>query len=189
MLQKCMNKITVIVPVYNMSFCMDKCIQSVITQTYQNFKLILVDDGSTDDSLKKCIDWKRQDDRITVISQPNAGLGATRNVGIQIADSEYVTFLDSDDWWHPDYLKLMMEGTEHGKNDLVLCDINFVYGLDGGNYDCHTSQLRFPAGSLDMRQEWNFLNKARTFMWGKMYRRRRERLSVFFFPSWMGKKK
>lgn len=173
MLQKnVMNKIAVIVPIYNMSSYMDKCIHSVIMQTYSNFKLILIDDGSTDDSLEKTIQWKKRDERIVVVSQTNAGLGVARNVGVHIADSEYVTFLDSDDWWHPDYLKQMMEGTEHGKNDIVLCDINFVYLLQNNAYDCYTSRLRFPEGALNVNREWNLLNKARTFMWGKVYRRK-----------------
>lgn len=166
-----MNLVTVIVPVYNMSRYIDKCVQSVMEQTYKNYVLLLIDDGSVDDSLEKCIRWRKADSRIVVLSKTNAGLGPTRNMGIKMVESEYVSFLDADDWWHPEYLRLMLDGTNGGKNDLILCDMNFVQETPTGELESRVSALRFKAGALDLAAEWNLINRARTFMCGKLYRK------------------
>lgn len=165
------NKVSVIVPVYNMSAYVDRCIESVINQTYPDFSLILLDDGSTDDSLEKCIAWGKKDHRIVVVSKRNQGQGATRNLGMRITASEYVTFLDADDWWHPRYLELMLKGTEQGRNDIVLCDMNFVQQDSFGKSVIDVSRIRFESGRIDLESEWNYLCRARTFMCGKLYRR------------------
>ena len=154
-----------------MSNFLDKCVTSVLNQTYEDFTLILINDGSTDDSLNRCIRWSRMDDRIIVVSEANIGLGPTRNLGVKMCSSEYVTFLDADDWWRHDYLELMMQGVESGKNDVVLCDINYVMESSAGGYECNSSSIRLPSGSLKISDEWNLINRARTFMWGKIYRK------------------
>lgn len=166
-----MSQVTVIVPVYNLSQYVDKCVDSVLKQTYRDFTLILIDDGSTDDSIDKCIGWGKTDSRVIVVSKANTGLGPTRNLGVKMSSSEYVTFLDADDWWHPNYLELMVEGTEFGKNDIVICDINFAMEISLGEYKYHRSALRFPEGALKISDEWNLINRARTFMCGKLYRK------------------
>lgn len=166
-----MNGVAVIVPVYNMGRYLDRCVESVLRQSWKDFTLVLLDDGSTDDSLERCLKWKQRDKRIIVISKANEGLGPTRNFGVRMVDAEYITFLDSDDWWHPDYLRLMMQGTENGKNDIVLCDMNYVHEVSPSDYETHVSRLRFKPGKLDLSVEWNLMNRARTFMCGKLFRR------------------
>ena len=166
-----MYKVAVIVPVYNMSPYLERCISSVLQQTYREFCLIIIDDGSTDDSLQKCLRLTAGDKRVQVVHQDNAGLGPSRNRGIMLADTEYVTFLDADDWWSDDYLENMMRGTEEGRNDIVLCDMDFATVDAGGGFTHKTSRLRFVPGRLDIAREKNLLNKARTFMCGKLYRR------------------
>lgn len=89
--------ISIIVPVYNSSLFLDKCIRSVVTQTYRDIELLLVNDGSTDNSGEICESWIRKDRRIRVIHQSNAGVSAARNRGIIEAKGEYIMFLDSDD--------------------------------------------------------------------------------------------
>lgn len=93
------DKISVIVPIYNVAPYLKRCLDSIINQSYQNLEIILVNDGSTDNSLEICQQYQQQDKRIRVISQKNAGLSAARNTGIEIATGEYITFIDSDDWY------------------------------------------------------------------------------------------
>ena len=93
------KKVSIIVPVYNAEKFIDKCIQSLINQTYQNIEIILSNDGSKDNSLKKIKDWeKKYPDKIKCESHKNQGVGMTRNKGIALATGDYLTFVDSDDY-------------------------------------------------------------------------------------------
>lgn len=89
--------ISVIVPVYNAQDYVERCVRSLMKQTYQNLEIILIDDGSTDDSLDICGKLKMEDGRIRVFSQPNRGVGAVRNLGLSLAQGAYLAFVDSDD--------------------------------------------------------------------------------------------
>lgn len=93
-------KFTVIIPVYNVAAYLSKCINSVLKQDFKQYEVILIDDGSTDESGKICDEFAKQDNRIVVIHQKNKGLSAARNMGIENANGEYILFLDSDDYWH-----------------------------------------------------------------------------------------
>ena len=90
--------ISVVVPVYNVQDCLDNCLESVVSQTYKNLELIVIDDGSKDSSSQKCDWWKEKDSRIKVIHQENKGLAETRNVGISKSTGKYISFVDSDDF-------------------------------------------------------------------------------------------
>lgn len=94
--------ISVIIPVYNVGRYLKRCIESVWAQTYSNIEIILVDDGSTDDSGAICDHYAKQDQRIKVLHQDNQGQSAARNAGLDVACGEYIGFVDSDDWIHPD---------------------------------------------------------------------------------------
>lgn len=91
--------ISIIVPVYNVAEYLNQCIESIINQTYTNFELILIDDGSTDNSGQICDDWANKKENIFVTHQSNHGLSYARNVGINNANGDYIVFLDSDDYW------------------------------------------------------------------------------------------
>lgn len=90
--------ITIVVPVYNVEDYIDKCVDSIVNQTYKNLEIILVDDGSTDSSGKKCDEWTEKDSRIKVIHKENGGLSDARNKGIDIATGKWIGFIDSDDY-------------------------------------------------------------------------------------------
>ena len=92
-------KISVIIPVYNVEKYLAQCINSVISQSYKNLEVILVDDGSTDKSPQMCDDFAKRDSRIRVVHKTNGGLSSARNAGIRIATGDYLLFLDSDDYW------------------------------------------------------------------------------------------
>lgn len=90
--------ISIVIPLYNTSLYMDKCLDTVINQSYRNVEIILIDDGSTDNTGKKCDDWAKKDERIKVVHRKNGGLSEARNTGIENAKGEYITFIDSDDY-------------------------------------------------------------------------------------------
>lgn len=90
--------ISVIVPVYNIENFIDRCVKSLIHQSYKDIEIILVDDGSTDSSKAKCDEWEQKDDRIIVIHKENGGLSSARNAGLQIAKGEYISYVDGDDY-------------------------------------------------------------------------------------------
>jgi len=94
-----MNSISIIIPVYNVEKYLDECIQSVIAQTFQDWELLLVDDGSIDNSAQICDEYTQQDSRISVIHKTNKGLSSARNTGIDLAKGKYLIFMDSDDSW------------------------------------------------------------------------------------------
>lgn len=94
-----MEKISVIAPVYNVAPYLKQCLDSIVNQTYRNLEIILVNDGSTDNSLEICQQYAKEDKRIRVISQKNAGVSAARNAGIDISNGKYLTFVDPDDWY------------------------------------------------------------------------------------------
>lgn len=105
-------KISVIVPVYNSEKYVRRCIESVIMQTYQNWELIMVDDGSEDNSLTILYEYEKQDSRIKVIHQDNKGPGNARNKGINHATGDYIVFVDSDDRIDENYFSLLSKKTE-----------------------------------------------------------------------------
>ena len=106
-----MPQISVIVPVYKVELYIRRCIDSILAQTFSDYELILVDDGSPDKCGAVCDEYAKQDNRIHVLHQENAGLSVARNTGIDWtfshSDSKWLTFIDSDDWVHPRYLEAL----------------------------------------------------------------------------------
>ena len=114
-----MDKISVIVPVYNAEKFIDKCIESIISQTYKDIELILVNDGSKDNSLKIMKKYEKEYPKlIKIFTQTNQGVGAARNLGLEHISGKYIFFLDSDDWIESDYLSKLYG--DIGKNDIVI---------------------------------------------------------------------
>ena len=122
------EKISVIVPVYNVEQYLERCVESIINQTYKNLEIILVDDGSTDNSGKLCDELAKKDGRIKVIHKENGGLSEARNTGISHAKGEYVYFPDSDDWIEPDTFIALAEALESLEFDIISFNREFVKG-------------------------------------------------------------
>lgn len=118
-------KISVIVPIYNVEAYLPECIDSIINQTYKNLEIFLVDDGSPDKCPQLCDDYAKKDSRITVIHKTNGGLSSARNVGIEKATGEFLSFIDSDDWLELDAYKTMVDAIEITGSDFVTCDAYF----------------------------------------------------------------
>lgn len=117
-------KISVIIPVYNVAQYIRHCVDIVLRQTYRNLEIILVDDGSTDNSGQICDEYAATDSRIRVIHKPNGGLSDARNVGFSLATGEYVLFLDSDDeWGSTDFVERLVIQAEQEHNDVILFEL------------------------------------------------------------------
>lgn len=99
------DKITVIIPVYNVENYLERCLKSILYNTYTNLEIICVNDGSTDNSKKILESYSKRDKRVVVINKKNAGVSSARNAGIKIATGEYIAFVDSDDWIHEKYFE------------------------------------------------------------------------------------
>lgn len=125
-----MSKISVIVPIYNVEKYLSRCVESILAQTYKNFEIILVDDGSPDKCPVICDTYEANYTCIRALHKENGGLSDARNAGIQIACGEYITFIDSDDYVNPLYLESLMKGIQSGA-DISVCDLIDVYDDEG----------------------------------------------------------
>lgn len=116
-----MDKISIIVPVYNVENYIEKTLASLCSQTYQNLQILLIDDGSKDRSLQICKEWEKKDSKIEVLEQENAGVSYTRNRGIEAAEGKYIMFMDADDWIEADMLEQLYHLAETYDADVANC--------------------------------------------------------------------
>lgn len=121
-----MELISVIIPVYKVEDCLDKCVRSVVEQTYSNLEIILVDDGSPDGCGAMCEGWAVKDSRIKVVHKENGGLSDARNAGMKIATGSLISFIDSDDWVTPDFLGALLEAMKSQKAQIAECAVELV---------------------------------------------------------------
>lgn len=160
------EQICIIVPVYNVETYLDRCVSSILNQSYRSFRLVLIDDGSTDISGDMCDSYANEDPRVIVIHQANGGLSAARNAGLDWNRDQlhcpWITFIDSDDWVHPKYLEYL----------LTAATINGVNLAAGLSYRTNGESLPEDDGlrvSLKMPEEY-YLGRLVTVAWGKLYR-------------------
>ena len=119
-------KVSIIIPVYNVEKYLEKCIKSVLNQTYQNLEIILVDDGSKDKSAIICDEYMVKDNRITVIHKQNGGLSSARNAGIEVATGEAVFFLDSDDYISKECIEKLVKLMKKNSADISINQIKYI---------------------------------------------------------------
>lgn len=119
--------ISVILPIYNVEKYLEKCLKSVINQTYKNLEIILVDDGSKDNSPKICDEYAVKDKRIVVIHKSNGGLSDARNAGIEIAKGKYITLIDSDDYVEEDYVQFLYQLIKENNAEMSICSHTVLY--------------------------------------------------------------
>lgn len=171
-----MPKISIIVPIYNVEEYLSTCINSILNQTFKDFELILVNDGSTDNSLEICKYYKDIDDRICIIDKKNGGLSSARNAGLDIAKGEYIGFVDSDDYIHPQMYEILYRYIRKEKADISLCDFKKVNGYDNYKLQKYTENnlnIKIKSYSNIQASEELFRENAITFIvaWNKLYRR------------------
>ena len=160
-----MPKVSVVVPVYKVEQYLTRCIDSILSQSYSDYELILVDDGSPDNCGAICDEYALKDNRICVIHQQNSKLSAARNAGIDIAKGEWIALVDSDDWIHKDYLKILLSGAMND-TDLVICGCTITSNKTEMDQDY--PEVSFKSVSLEEVYK-NHL--ARTRAWGRIYKR------------------
>lgn len=114
-----MELLSVIVPVYNVEEYLDKCVASIVAQTYRMLEIILIDDGSDDNSGKLCDEWKKRDSRIVVVHKKNEGLVKARKTGVQLAKGSYIGYVDADDWIEPNMYEVLMQVIQRQGCDIV----------------------------------------------------------------------
>ncbi|UJF15261.1 glycosyltransferase [Jeotgalibaca sp. MA1X17-3] len=117
-----MIKVSIIVPVYNVEKYLKKSIESLMNQTLKDIEIILVNDGSTDNSLFICKQYEKKDFRIKVIDKNNGGVSSARNIGIELASGQYIGFIDPDDWIEPEMYEKMYSKIEKTKSDVCICN-------------------------------------------------------------------
>lgn len=136
-----MYKVSVVVPIYNAGRKLEKCIKSIVNQTFKDFELILVNDGSTDQSLSICNKYQKQDERIIVIDKHNEGSILTRRRGVEASKSDYVMFVDADDWIEKAAIDVLYKQSVEYDLDIAVCNTykvlgngNFIKGQNQSNY-------------------------------------------------------
>lgn len=123
-----MDKVSVVVPVYNKEKLLIRCIRSIEHQDYKNIELIVINDGSTDDSLNIIKEISKEYNNIKLINQKNKGVAVARNRGIEASSGKWITFVDADDYVEEDYISNLVMGTKYGFNDLVICGYKNIEG-------------------------------------------------------------
>lgn len=163
-------KLSVIVPVYNVQNYLRRCIDSIISQSFTNFELILVDDGSTDSSTEICDEYEKTDQRIKVVHKSNGGLSSARNFGIDVAEGDYISFIDSDDWIEPTMFQDMLSCLESTHADICICGLRTV--LENGEIE---EEVKYNSScTLSGSQATKILlldKEIPSFAWNKIYKR------------------
>lgn len=166
--------ISVILPVYNTEHYLKQCLDSVLCQTYRDFEVILIDDGSADGSGDICDEYAQKDRRVKVIHQKNRGVSSARNAGLREASGEWISFVDSDDWLEADMFQVLLTGAEKYQADIAAGDVyeesergwtirNIWKELGAESDDCFSGEKKFLYGLSYTPVLWNKLIK-RTLM-------------------------
>ncbi|WP_338210104.1 glycosyltransferase family 2 protein [Lactiplantibacillus paraxiangfangensis] len=163
--------ISVIIPFYNADGYLEHCLKSLLTQTYSNFELICIDDGSTDETWKKLVEWEKVDRRILIFSQSNSGQSAARNRGLSLSTGAYVTFVDSDDYVSPKYLEHLIQGIVAGSEVSMVNKrlvTNYTESLGESNtYDQKVKRMSAKEGIIEVLSQ-----HPDNEVWGKMFEKK-----------------
>ena len=164
--------LSIIVPVYKAEKHLDRCVESILSQTYGNIELVLVDDGSPDACPAMCDAWAEKDGRIKVIHKPNGGLSSARNAGLDACTGDYIGFVDSDDWIEPDMYEYLLNIGMKNNADVSRCE--FVIEAENSDITVDSqndSELRVLSGDeLIIELVNGGYNEG--VMWNKLYKRR-----------------
>ena len=179
-----MDKVSIIVPVYNVEDCLSYCVDSLRQQTYKNIEIILVDDGSTDSSGEICDQYAQEDDRIKVLHIENGGLSNARNTGVKESSTDWIVFIDSDDYYDHRAIEYLVELRDKYRVDLVATPVIEVRNYE--NSDFLGDFREKYSGKLDRRtalEQMFYGNYVGTHSGGKLYKK--EILLRFPYPNGM----
>ncbi|PFW49655.1 glycosyltransferase family 2 protein [Priestia megaterium] len=167
-----MAKVTIVVPIYNVGKYIKKCMDSLINQTFEDFEVILVNDGSTDESGSICDEYEKIDKRIRVIHTPNQGSGEARNLGMDKAKGDYIFFCDPDDWIELDLIEDNYRLASENNADIIFFGVNnYMYNSKKGSY-VYVGNRGLASEHLPFRQEFPKLYKSglASAVWNKLYK-------------------
>ncbi len=171
------EKVSVIIPVYNVAKYLRACLDGVVKQSYSELEIILVDDGSTDDSAAICQEYQEKDPRVRVLRQKHSGVGAARNAGLAMATGDYILFVDSDDLLNSEHVEILHNLLKKKQADIAACNYNSLekdhhvyYWIDPNNpfEKTYTPQEWF---QFEDRDAANYMRNVFTVPWGKLYKR------------------
>ncbi len=169
-----MPTISIIVPNYNTEAYLPRCLDSLMAQTYNDIEILVIDDGSTDNSFQIMQTYAQKDPRIKIFSQKNAGAAAARNIGLENATGKYIMFCDSDDWYEPNMCAVMYDLIEQEKTDAVCCHCSFEYEE---NLSAFEKESRVTDGYFNLKKEGIFkmnndvILSTNVLLWNKIWRR------------------
>ena len=126
-----LDKVSIIVPIYKVEKELDRCVRSLLGQTYKNIEIILINDGSPDSCPQLCEKYARKDRRIKVVHKENGGLSSARNRGLEVAEGQYISFVDGDDWVEPDFIEALINNLKREKADISIIGYTMIW--DNGN--------------------------------------------------------
>lgn len=177
--------ISVIVPIYNVEEYLPTCINSILNQTYKDIEILLIDDGSTDDSGRICDEYAKQDNRCIVIHQQHKGVSETRNTGLNHATGEYISFIDGDDYIHPQMLEILYEALQKGNYDFSMTLYKEVHTKEQFRFISHyTSQEIYQEQLIYGLYNYSLKNNSYPeinfyVIWNKLYKK--ELVTNIFF--------
>lgn len=167
-----MDLISVIVPIYKVETYLNRCVESIVHQTYKNLEIILVDDGSPDNCPALCDEWAQKDNRIRVIHKSNGGLSDARNAGLHIANGEYISFVDSDDWLAPEFYALLLTTLQDTKSDISMCKVQKVWKSEDAQILVKDVYEHEVLDTIQALHELIVENKIQQVVWNKLYKRK-----------------
>ena len=167
-------KVSIIVPVYNTAPWLDRCIESLVNQTYQDIEIILVNDGSTDNSRQVCAYWQEKDQRIKYLYKENGGQASARNMGLDYATGDYIAFVDSDDCVMPQYVEQLVRACVENKTEISFCG----YALTDEFTPADKTDLPDEAYNTEIISQYDYFERiyshqeiAYVVVWNKLYHR------------------
>ena len=161
--------ISIILPVYNVAIYLDRCFQSISDQSFTDFEVIAVNDGSTDNSVAVCEKWLNKDSRIKLISQPNGGLSEARNTGIKAALGEYITCIDSDDYVAPSYLEELVKAIKKNPECKMVGCGHYIVRPKGNFLDYSTKEEEVVLSQEDAFESVLYHGIVNVSAWAKLY--------------------
>ena len=167
-----MAQVSIIVPVYQVEKYLRQCIDSILAQTFTDFELILVDDGSRDQSGAICDEYSERDSRICVIHTENKGAAAARNAGLTRASGEYIAFVDSDDYISETMLERMCEVIRNSKCDLVICNFLHIFSDEKDDFSLPLQDMEISGREVLAHQKTQKNYGVWTVVWNKLYKRK-----------------
>ena len=159
--------VSVLIPAYNAEKTINRCIDSILCQTYQNIEIIIANDGSTDSTLPILSDYAEKDRRIIICSQPNKGVSAARNMCLKNAKGDYILYVDADDWIEPNMIQRMLELIEDA--DFVLCESDHAEISEQVEYECNIKIEHW--NQKQQMQEFMKHKRMTGMLWNKLIRR------------------